>query len=196
MTEGAWLVLRDLSSGLSDRVEIARDATMAFDERLFAVINALAFIQERTNQVLSWPGEISAVEAIKMAKVVSIIRTGRLLEAANRFEVEIGKSGAGSLLTFYRSEGEPLRYATPDYSVDMLGTILSLGPAKLVMPNAKLAEATQRRLENLAQYPDDSIIPVEFDVSDPGVLIFFERWLPESAQSIDELVKEVLEKRR
>jgi len=193
MTKGAWLVLQDLSSGLSDRAKLPKDATITFDERLFAVINALSFIQETTNQIVVWPGEISAVEAITMAKVIDILQSGHLLVAVNRFHIGIAKSGAEHLLTIYRSEGEPLKYNMPDYVLNLLGAPLSLGPVKLVMPRAKLSETTQAKLD-LEQHPDDTIILVDFDILEPGAIFFFERWLPQDAKSIDEVVAEMLEK--
>jgi len=182
LAKGKWIVLTNLSTGLSDRSEIPETAISAPDENLFILINDLAFIQEKTEQVLQWPGQITVAEAQLAKKLVNILETGQSHELVTGFHCGVNKTVARRLVDAYggEKEQEVVRFNVPNHTVNLLGTELSLGPLTIAMPNAKLSEGTLRRLNNLDQLPDGATVPVDFDVAKPGAFFFYHRWLPKN----------------
>jgi len=55
---------------------------------------------------------------------------------------------------------------------------INLGPITITLLGATPSEETANRFSNLDELPDDSIIQVELEVDDPGITLYYDKWLP------------------
>jgi hypothetical protein len=143
------------------------------------IINDLAFIQEKTNQVIRWTREITVAEVEILNQVVTILRTGQLIEKAKTVNFAVDKIVAQDLANLYtENEQIKLRFDQPDHSVNLLGTEISLGAVSIVLPNARPAQATLQVFQELNKLSDNEIVGIDLDIEEPGILVYYHEWLP------------------
>lgn len=183
LARGKWFRSTFLSTGLSDQGEIPKGSIAEPKEGFVELIHDLAFIQEKTNQIIQWPGRITIAEMQLVRRVVNVLKTGQLIERIPGVHFEVGKPAARHWADRYASgEQVELRFDGQSNEIDLLGAKLSLGPATVILPNARPSEETSQRLRELDQFPDDTIVPIDL-ISEPGVF-FYHQWLPQDSNDI------------
>lgn len=185
LTHGRIVKLTILNNGLSAQSEILHRQIPEIEEELKTLINDLAYIQERTNRLITWPGQISLIEGQIVKDVVNILQTGGLQRSISEYKFEVDKHAAKALAEAYAYHGQmQLGFDYLDSPINLMGTKLSLGSCKIILPITRPKEATLERFRILEQQADDIIVPIEVDVGEPGMLIFFPQWLPQQSQTI------------
>jgi hypothetical protein len=185
LARGKWFKLTDLATGLSDQGEIPKGLIAEPKKGFVELVHDLAFIQEETKQVIWWPGQITVAEAQLAKKVVNVLQTGQSQELVPRLNFEVNKFVARRLANACANGKRSLRFDGPDHAINLLGTKLSLGPYTAVLPNARPSNETLQRLRELDQLPDDAVVPINLDVGEPGVFLFYHRWLPQNSNASD-----------
>ncbi len=181
LARGTYIKLTNLETELCWQAKIPEGSISEPDEKWVNLINDLVFIQERTKELIRWPGQITITEAQLVQKVVNILQTGRSLEQVTGVHFEVDKLVARRLANAYSSGEQALRFDSPDYTIDLLNTKLSLGPFTAVLPNARPNDRTLQRFRELDQFPDDAIVTIDLDVGEPGVFFFYHQWLPQGS---------------
>jgi hypothetical protein len=177
-SEGTWFQITNLTTGFSVKDELPKHLEFGL-EAFERIINDLAFIQEKTNQVIRWTREITVAEVEILNQVVTILRTGQLIEKAKTVNFAVDKIVAQDLANLYtENEQIKLRFDQPDHSVNLLGTEISLGAVSIVLPNARPAQATLQVFQELNKLSDNEIVGIDLDIEEPGILVYYHEWLP------------------
>ena len=188
LAAGSWFQITDLDTGFSimrDRIpnEAIPDPEGAWEQ----IMEGLAFVQERTKNVIRWTGQITQADLQILARIIEVIRNGRLYQEVQALHFPTDKTGAQGLAdAFAASEQISLSFHLPENSVRLLGTELPLGPATALFPNLRVGEETLQRLEDLEQLPDDAVLQMRLDVEEPGVVVLYHDWLPTREKAADD----------
>ena len=182
LAQGGRPILRFPDTGLDLEFELPGD--FVFDEDFVNIINALAFIQEKTGQTILWPGEISSDETQMVQQIREVLQTGYILIKRPELHWDLGKAEAQGLAKAYEDEETiQLNFEEQDHQTYLFGAQLSLGPYRIIVPNAKLKQTARQQLNNIDQVPDDTILPIDLEVGEPGIILAFQKWLPPVAES-------------
>jgi hypothetical protein len=125
------------------------------------LFQALALIQEKTNHVLIMPADISEVSEDSLRNVLLVskaIKNGKIKYKTLTADVTFSRVQALSLLSeFMKKEDlKNLSYPYDMYVVNVLGSEIRLGPAKLISPLVKLAGDAKEMYADILKSKTDS----------------------------------------
>lgn len=184
--QSACLRLHNPETAISLDLRSQTGSMAAPDESFLSIARELAFIQERTGQVISWPEGFAVPHVQLISSIASALRTGRSSENRSHLTVLTDRAAASSLyVAFKENERLQLRLDTSRI-VNLWGTVISLGPVVVVLPSVAPTSTTVALLRGLkddSNEADSSPSPeepiaIEVEVGEPGILIYYLDWLP------------------
>lgn len=187
LAQGGRPILRFPDTGLDLPFEFPADSMFVLQEDFVNIINDLAFIQKKTGQIILWPGEISSDEMQTVHRILKILKTGHALIKMPELHLDLDKTRIQALAKALEDKKAiQFSFEVQDYQTDLLGTRLSLGPYRAIAPNAKPKQNAQRQLSNVEQISNDTVLPVDLEVGEPGIHLFFYDWRPQEPKGATE----------
>jgi hypothetical protein len=176
---GSWLhIINTATNTPLVKTKIPEQIVSQPPANLIDVASNLSYIQEKTGQIIPWPGTISYDEKDWIDEVVTIINTG-IANGGNQFGFSLEKEAAQKLLASISKDGRyNFRIEAQERFVNLFGQKIILGPVSIMLLDAKPNEETLNRLATLNELPDNSLVQIELEVDDPGIKIYHHKWLP------------------
>jgi hypothetical protein len=173
--------LTNVRTGVSLSHPIPTQLLPEADANFTKVIDELAFVQEKLNQPIIWPGEIGNMDLLVLQEVVTILQTGYLCRKASRFTISLPASMLRELASSYKlGEIFQLLMTSGGTTIELLGTQLELGNCHFSMPEVSWPEDSQPLRDRLLDLPEDEAVQVTFDIGEAGVQHTFEKWVPKA----------------